>query len=157
MSKANDGDERVELNFTIYVQIFVFTFFREVCMLTKRSKLFRNLQFLLVCYPEMALSDWKCKNFFCQYTLPFSFNEYSKHKCSNWVYREHIKKYDVIHPTLDYQSQPSRGLKWFKISIEETDPLSFLIILKPEFSVFFICWLDTLIVLPIILKWWQHW
>jgi hypothetical protein len=57
MSKANDGDESVELNFTIYDQILVFAFFREVCMLNKRSKSFRNLQFLLVCYPEMALSD----------------------------------------------------------------------------------------------------
>jgi hypothetical protein len=43
----------------------------------------------------------------------------------------------------------SRGVKRFENSIEEKDPLSFLIILKSEFSCGFICWLDTLIVLQI--------
>jgi hypothetical protein len=35
------------------------------------------------------------------------------------------------------------------LMIEEKDPLSFLIILKSEFPDSFICWFDTLIVLPI--------
>jgi hypothetical protein len=45
VSNATDGDESVELNLTICIQILIFASFREVYMLTRRSKSFQNLQF----------------------------------------------------------------------------------------------------------------